>query len=83
MDSIIKHNKAAGLYGESHSQKMETVIKKQKVTVASQSVKLSDLTEHTDCEPPVVNLRKNSDILESIEIICPCGRKIEVLCEYD
>ena len=30
-----------------------------------------------------VSLRRNGDLVEAIEVVCPCGRHVEVECLYD
>lgn len=40
--------------------------------------------EETECEGDIeVVLRRDGDLIEAIEVICPCGRRTEVECLYD
>jgi len=59
----------------------------------SGSVKISDHARvpgrdagdlEDDCEGEIeVVLRKVGDLIEAIEVVCPCGRRTEVECLYD
>lgn len=62
------------------------VIKGDKVAVGSR-LKLS----HVECHPqkdeaggeqPVVLVHKNGDVVESIEVICTCGKVIKTYLDY-
>lgn len=33
--------------------------------------------------PVMINLRKEENIVRIIEIICSCGNKINIVCEYE
>lgn len=36
-----------------------------------------------DCPTPEIQLIKNGDIIESIEVTCRCGETIRIECQYE
>lgn len=62
------------------------VIKGDRVAVGSR-VKLSQVGCHSPedeagGEQPVVLVHKNGDVVESIEVICTCGKTIKTYLDY-
>ena len=40
--------------------------------------------DDTACQGEIeVVLRRSGDLIEAIEVVCPCGRRTEVECLYD
>lgn len=37
---------------------------------------------HEQCEQPTIELIREGSIVRAIDITCPCGRRLRVLCEY-
>lgn len=62
---------------------MSKIVKRESVKVCEDPLNLNKDVHTKRIVDAVVNLKKKGDILESIEIICPCGNKIEILCQYD
>lgn len=83
MDSLIKKHTIPFEANETSSLKMEKIIKKNHFTLDQRPVKLGEMTDYEECGEPVINFKKKGDVLHTIEVICTCGRKIEIFCEYD
>ena len=58
---------------------MGTVIKSDQVVLAPVK-EISDQAREAD--QPVLRVHGNNGEVEDIEIICTCGRKIEIHCDY-
>jgi hypothetical protein len=37
---------------------------------------------HEQCDEPVIELIRQGDVIQAIDITCPCGRRLRVLCDY-
>lgn len=63
------------------------VIKGEQATIGP-ARKLSGIEDHSpadrdDGEQPVILVNKNGDVVESIEVVCTCGRTIRAYLDYD
>lgn len=38
---------------------------------------------HSACEEPTVELVREGNIVRAIDITCPCGRRLRILCDYE
>lgn len=63
--------------------KMSRIVKKGAVRVTEETMKFGQkiMSEHSG--EAQVRLIQKGDTVEAIEVICPCGNKIEILCQYD
>ncbi|MEW6535872.1 MAG: hypothetical protein AB1454_09655 [Candidatus Auribacterota bacterium] len=85
MDHIVKKkNLTVQKSGEkSKFEQMQKIVKKDCVIFEETPFNVNkSLNKKTITDAEVI-LRKNGDVLTSIEVICPCGNKIEILCQYD
>ena len=57
----------------------DTVIKGNQVVLASVR-EISDQVRYGD--QPTIRLHENNGVIERIEIVCTCGREIEIYCDY-
>lgn len=37
---------------------------------------------HKGCDQPVVEVIRQGEVVHAIDITCPCGRRLRVLCDY-
>ena len=58
------------------------VIKKERVVIDNKEYDISMSSDGGIGEPEVI-LHKKEGIVESIDVICTCGRKLHIVCEYD
>lgn len=56
------------------------VIKKDKVVISEERQILVDKPQFNG---PQVMVHKKDGVIESIDVICTCGRKIHIVCEYE
>jgi len=82
MDGIVRKEKFKEL-PDSKPVCMEKILKKQSVHITKKSVAFNEVVGKREKTEATIKLKKNEDIIESIEVICPCGNKIEILCQYD
>lgn len=86
MEKIVKH--ACVKADEVGAQKkkpqyMQKIVKSNHVHLSETSFNLNSLL-HTQSESDVlINIKKNGDTIEAIEVVCPCGNKIEIVCQYE
>jgi len=68
------HNKDISLFTR--------VIKKKEFSFGNEPIliNLSELKKDTSMK---VNLHKEGDIIRTIEVICSCGNRINIICEYE
>lgn len=59
------------------------IIKSHAVTSASAHAHGGGTNGGTSTARPVVRVVRNGSLVESIEIVCPCGETIVVDCAYD
>ncbi len=82
MDGIVRKEKLENLSDSKHVC-MEKILKKQVVKISKKAVAFNEVVSKKEKVEPTIKLKKNGDVIESIEVICPCGNKIEILCQYD
>ena len=72
-------------------QRRHAVIKKRNATLLAEPVPTGEGTmPRVDRRAPVgrrtepvVTVRKNGDLVESIDVTCPCGHNMTIECLYD
>ncbi len=82
MDGIVRKGKLKKL-PDSKPVCMEKIFKRQIVNLSKKSVAFNEVVGKREKIEATIKLKKNGDVIESIEVICPCGNKIEILCQYD
>ncbi|RJP61205.1 MAG: hypothetical protein C4541_02400 [Candidatus Auribacter fodinae] len=85
MDHIVKKQNLTVQKSAEKSkfEQMQKIVKKDCVIFEETPFNVNkSLNKKTITDAEVI-LRKNGDVLTSIEVICPCGNKIEILCQYD
>ncbi len=83
MKKIIKATQPPVPAHDGQLVEMKKILKKDSVKVWTKPVNFNQVVHAKHTVEAVVNLKKNGDVLEAIEVICPCGNKIEILCQYD
>jgi len=83
MEKILKKGKSLSNSSVVKSVKMEKILKKNNVRICEESFKYHQSMTMQEELSPVINFRKKGDEIEAIEIICICGNKIEILCQYE
>jgi len=63
--------------------KMEKIIKKENFKISGEPHQFGRAVMKGADKEAVVNVKKNGDVIEAIEVLCPCGNKIEILCQYE
>lgn len=82
MDGIVRKEKLKKL-PDSKPVCMEKILKRQVVHISRKAVAFNEVVGKREKIEATIKLKKNGDVIESIEVICPCGNKIEILCQYD
>ena len=84
MDQIIKKGDLHKLPEKNIKPcKMEKIIKKEDFKISGEPHQFGRAVMKGADKKAVVNVRKNGDVIEAIEVLCPCGNKIEILCQYE
>ena len=65
---------------EELKNKNSGIIKKQYLNLKNEPVLIDP---HHKTSSVRVNLKKEGDIVRIIQVICSCGNKIDILCEYE
>ncbi|MDX9703422.1 MAG: hypothetical protein RBU23_10310 [Candidatus Auribacterota bacterium] len=84
MDKVVKKNNIESS-DEVVSSKlvMSKVVKKNALHISTETMKFGRKVMDQHSHDAQVRLIGNGDKVEAIEVICPCGNKIEILCQYD
>lgn len=56
------------------------IIKKENLNLENSPLLVQS---HRGQSPVMINLKKEENIVRVIEIICSCGNKINIVCEYE
>lgn len=85
MDQIVKKKNLIVQETEKKPkfEQMKKIVKKNCVIFEETPFNVNKSANRKSVTDAEVILHKNGDVLESIEVICPCGNKIEILCQYD
>ncbi len=84
MDKIVKKGNVSQKDASALSkQVMCKVVKKETLHITPETMKFGQTALNYNPGDAQVRLIQNGDTLEAIEVICPCGNKIEILCQYD
>lgn len=58
------------------------VLPKQRILVGGGSAQIG-IGQRDSPDSLAVNVIKNGTLIQAIEITCPCGKSVRLLCEYD
>lgn len=84
MDQIIKNEDLQELPKKNIKPcKMEKIIKRENFKISGEPHQFGRAVMKGADQQAIVNVRKNGDVIEAIEVLCPCGNKIEILCQYE
>ncbi len=61
-------------------KRTSSVIKSEKLSFSDEPLLIKGGKEEGEVK---INLKKEEGIVRIVEIICSCGRKIQLLCEYE
>lgn len=60
----------------------QTVVPGQRVRLSNETAMVG--IPHPDCaSDPVVELIRDGELIRAIDVICTCGRRIRLTCEYE
>ena len=63
----------------SYRKASDTVIKSDQVVLAP----IKEISDQArDADQPVIQVHGNDGVIEHIEIICTCGRRMQIHCDY-
>ena len=58
----------------------QRIIKKENLNLENRPLLIQSYRGES---PVIINLKKEENIVRVIEIICSCGNKINIVCEYE
>lgn len=58
------------------------VVRAARIHVSGEAVRIGAPVPEAFSGEPVVELVRNGDVIQTIEITCPCGERINIRCEY-
>ncbi len=83
MDKVLKKLKVAPVTSMPKPVRMDKILKSENVQICDETFVYHQSMASKEEFAPEINLIKKGDVIESIEIICVCGKRIEILCQYE
>ena len=59
-----------------------SVVRAARVRVSGEAVRIGAPVPDGHSGEPVVELVREGDVIQTIEITCPCGERINIRCDY-